>query len=217
MIDYSFQGTDPGSFDNRMLRDAMDAQIPLIYFLGVAPARYTAIWPTYIVDWNPHTLKAGIAFGEPLAQRDAYATPDPAERRYALSLVRRRLHQASFREAVMTAYGSRCAISNLPETRLLDAAHIVADREYELGQPIVPNGLPLSKLHHAAFDANLIGIDPDFRIHVSDQLLSMNDGPMLEQGIKAKAGEMIRLPRRELDRPDRERLASRFEAFRASI
>src|SRR5882672_9106354 len=34
------------------------------------------------------------------------------------------LHQASFRYAVMTAYGGRCAISRLPEPRLLDAAHI---------------------------------------------------------------------------------------------
>ena len=29
----------------------------------------------------------------------------------------------------------------------------VADADEALGQPIVSNGLPLSKLHHAAFDA----------------------------------------------------------------
>ena len=85
---------------------------------------------------------------------------------------------------MLAAYGNRCVISGLPEPRLLDAAHIVADTDETLGQPIVTNGLPLSKLHHAAFDANLIGIDPDFRIHVSEALLSMNDGPMFEQGIK---------------------------------
>jgi putative restriction endonuclease len=38
------------------------------------------------------------------------------------------------------------------------------DADEQLGQPIVPNGLPLTKIHHAAFDAQLIGIDPDFRI-----------------------------------------------------
>ena len=38
----------------------------------------------------------------------------------------------------------------------------------------------LSKIHHAAFDAHLIGIDPDYRIHVSDRLLTLHDGPMLE-------------------------------------
>ena len=78
----------------------------------------------------------------------------------------------------------RCAISHLPEPRLLDAAHIVVDADEQLGQPIVSNGLPLTKLHHAAFDAHLIGIDPDYRIHVSDRLLEIHDGPLLELGLK---------------------------------
>jgi putative restriction endonuclease len=63
---------------------------------------------------------------------------------------KRGLHQASFRDAVLSAYGGRCAISRLPEPRLLDAAHIVMDADEQLGQPIVSNGLPLSKIHHAA-------------------------------------------------------------------
>lgn len=81
---------------------------------------------------------------------------------------------------------------------------------------MVPNGLPLSKVHHAAFDANLIGIDADYRIHVADQLFAMNDGPMLEQGIKAMRGQSILLADRIVDRPDRDRLAARFEMFTAA-
>ena len=102
-------------------------------------------------------------------------------------------------------YG-RCALSGLPEQRLLDAAHIISDKDERLGQPIVPNGLPLSKIHHAAFDAHLIGIDPDYRLHVSDRLLDQNDGPMLEA---------LHLPNRVKDRPDRDRLGIRFERFKA--
>src|ERR1700731_2547280 len=49
----------------------------------------------------------------------------------------------------------------------------------QLGQPIVSNGLPLTKIHHAAFDAHLIGIDPDYRIHVSARLLEIQNGPFL--------------------------------------
>ena len=128
--------------------------------------------------------------------------------------MRQRLHQATFREAVLAACDGRCAISGLPEPRLLDAAHIVADRDEELGQAVVPNGLPLSKVHHAAFDAHLIGIDSDYRVHVSPRLLAFNDGPMLEQGIKAMVGRLIRLPDRAVDRPDRDRLATRFKVFR---
>jgi putative restriction endonuclease len=50
------------------------------------------------------------------------------------------------------------------------------DADELFGQPIVSNGLPLTKLHHAAFDAHLIGVDPDYRIHVSDRLLEIRDG-----------------------------------------
>ena len=73
------------------------------------------------------------------------------------------MHQASFRDAVLSAYGGRCAISHLPETRLLDAAHIVMDADEQFGQPVISNGLLLTKIHHAAFDAHLIGVDPEAR------------------------------------------------------
>ena len=57
-------------------------------------------------------------------------------------------------------------------------------------------------------------IDPDYRIHVSDRLLEIHDGPFLEQGLKAIVGQVIELPRRSQDRPDRDRLALRFEEFK---
>lgn len=210
LVDYAFMGTDPEAADNQWLRRAHEAQVPILYFLGIAPGRYTAIWPVFVADWSSSALKALLAFGQSVQE----GIPDAPERRYASRLVQQRLHQAQFREAVLAAYGGRCAITNLPEPRLLDAAHIVVDRNEELGQPIVPNGLPLSKIHHAAFDANLIGVDPDYRIHVSEALLSINDGPMFEHGVKGLAGRLIRLPQREMDYPSRDRLAQRFEAFR---
>lgn len=216
LVDYAFMGNNPEAADNRWLRDAMQAQIPIIYFLGVSPGKYTAIFPTYVVRWSAAELKASVAFAAPMSRETNYGIPAEPERRYGLRVVSQRLHQATFREAVLTAYDGRCAISRLPEPRLLDAAHIMADRHETLGQPVVPNGLPLSKVHHAAWDADLVGIDADFRIHVSDQLMVMNDGPMLEQGIKAMAGRQILMPNRRSDWPDRDRLAARFESFLAA-
>lgn len=214
-VEYAFMGQDPDAADNRWLREAYENRIPIIYFLGFAPGRYQAIVPTFIVDWDRHSLKAHVAFG-PSDHQYQIAPNTAADRRYALRDVKQRLHQRTFREAVITAYDRRCAISGLPEPRLLDAAHIIPDTDKWLGQPTVVNGLPLSKIHHAAFDTHLIGIDPDYRIHVSDQLLALDDGPMLES-LKQLNGGQIRLPRREIDRPDRDRLARRFELFRASI
>ena len=212
-VDYAFMRQDPEAADNRWLREAFEDKIPVIYFLGIAPGRYQAVLPAFISVWDADALKARVAFGMP--EQDAFAPPENAlERRYALRAVQQRLHQASFREAVIAAYDGRCALSGLPEQRLLDAAHIISDKNERLGQPIVPNGLPLSKIHHAAFDAHLIGIDPDYRLHVSDRLLDQNDGPMLE-ALKQIDGEALHLPNRAKDRPDRDRLAIRFERFKA--
>jgi putative restriction endonuclease len=210
-IDYAFMGQDPDAADNRWLREAFENQIPIIYFLGIAPGRYQALLPAFISSWDPKVLKAHIAFG--MSDQEVLAPPATAiERRYALRAVQQRLHQASFREAVIAAYDGRCAVSGLPESLLLDAAHIVADKHEQLGQPVVPNGIPLSKIHHAAFDAHLLGIDPDFRLHISERLLGQKDGPMLE-ALKRLDGGTIHLPSRAKDRPDRDRLALRFERF----
>ena len=213
-VDYAFMGTNPDAPDNRWLREAGENRIPIVYFIGIAPGRYLAVAPAYVAGWNATTLKAQIAFGEP-GQLVSGIHEETFERRYALRTVQQRLHQSTFREAVITAYQGRCALSGLPEPVLLDAAHIIADRDIEFGQPVVPNGIPLSKIHHAAFDAHLLGIDPDYRLHVSERLLEQHDGPMLE-ALKGLKGGTVHLPHRLKDYPDRDRLALRFEQFRAA-
>ena len=213
-VDYAFMGKDPDAADNRWLREAFEHEVPIIYFLGVAPGRYQAVFPALISGWDATTLKARVAFGVP-DQQGLLVPESKLERRYALRSVKQRLHQALFREAVITAYNGRCALSGLPEPLLLDAAHIVPDKDEQLGQPVVQNGIPLSKIHHAAFDAHLIGIDPDYKLHVSRRLILQRDGPMLE-ALKALAGSMIHLPVRAQDQPDRDRLALRFERFKSA-
>ena len=87
----------------------------------------------------------------------------------------------------------------------------MADAHELMGQPVVANGIALSKIHHAAFDSHLIGIDPDGRVHASERLLLLRDGPLLEQSLKACRGALIRPPRGKQFGPDRDRLAARFE------
>ena len=213
-IDYAFMGQDPNAADNQWLLDAFKNQVPVIYFLGIAPRRYQAIIPAFISGWDANALVARVAFGDP--NQDKILFPQSIqERSYALHVVKKRLHQMSFREAVIAAYNGRCAVSGLPERRLLDAAHIISDKDEIMGQPVIKNGLLLSKIHHSAFDSHLIGINPDYKLHVSERLLSQKDGPMLES-FKQLNGKKLRLPTRLIDYPDRERLALRFEEFRAS-
>ncbi len=226
LVEYAFMGTNPASADNRWLREAYELRIPIIYFLGVAPGLYEAIFPVFVSEWNSEALKASLVFGLPILEEIVLPNSAPdnmlgdfpetaLERRYALQTVKQRLHQSSFREAVIHAYGGRCAVSGIPEPLLLDAAHIVPDKHEQLGQPIIPNGLPLSKIHHAAFDTHLLGIDPDFRLHIADRLLEKEDGPLLDS-LKRLGGKMIHLPSRHVDLPDRDRLALRFESFKAA-
>jgi putative restriction endonuclease len=214
-VDYSFMGTNSDAADNRWLREAMERQVPIIYFLGVSPGRYQAVIPAFITGWDSQAANAQVAFSDPISKNLPRPPSNATERRYALRLVKQRLHQASFRDAVISAYKGRCALSGMPESLLLDAAHIIADGDDELGHPIVQNGIPLSKVHHAAFDAQLIGVDPDFRVHISERLLIQQDGPLLES-MKKLDGGMLHMPFRAQDRPDRERLALRFEQFRAA-
>ncbi len=213
-VEYAFMGDDPEAADNRWLREAYENRVPIIYFVGISPGRYQPIFPSFISGWDRKALKARVAFASP--DDETLTMPKSArERKYALRTVRQRLHQVSFREAVISAYSGRCALSGLPEPMLLDAAHIIADKDEQFGQPLVTNGLPLSKIHHAAFDAHLIGIDPDYTVHISDRLLSLHDGPMLESLKRLDRGTIYR-PKRSKDAPDRERLALRFELFKAA-
>jgi putative restriction endonuclease len=214
-VDYAFMGDNPESADNRWLREASEDHTPIVYFIGVAPGRFFPACPSYLAGWDKQRLIAKVGFGEPADYLTAKFGDNSPARKYALRVIKQRMHQATFREAVMSAYAVRCAISGLPEPKLLDAAHIVEDRHESLGQPIVRNGLPLSKVHHAAFDAHLIGIDMDFKIHIAPQLLAQKDGPILE-AIKSVNGQQIRLPARKADFPDRDRLEMRFLKFKAA-
>lgn len=210
-VDYAFMGQDADAAENRWLREAMENAVPFTYFLGIAPGIYRALIPSFVIAWEPASLKARIAFRAE-EEADLGAPQTAVERRYALRQVKQRLHQASFREAVITAYRGRCALSGLREPVLLDAAHIMEDRDEQLGQPVVQNGIPLAKTHHAAFDAHLIGIDPDYKIHVARRILGQKDGPTLE-ALKRLDTNRIHLPARGKDMPDRDRLAVRFKQF----
>lgn len=214
-VDYAFMGENADSAENRWLREAMENRVAIIYFLGIAPGMYQAMIPSFVIGWDAQGLTARITFNLE-GETDLVLPQTPAERRYAVRQVRQRLHQASFRQIVISAYGGRCALSGLREPLLLDAAHIIEDGDERLGQPVIQNGIPLAKTHHAAFDAHLIGIDPDFKIHVSKQILYQQDGPTLE-ALKRLHANRIYLPASRRDMPDRDRLAARFSQFKERV
>lgn len=68
---------------------------------------------------------------------------------------------------------------------MLDAAHIVSDSE-EAGIPTVRNDLAMCKVHHAAYDAHIMGVSPDYVVEIRPDLLAEVDGPMLQYGLKER-------------------------------
>ena len=113
---------------------------------------------------------------------------------------------------MIAAYGERCALCALRHRELLDAAHIIPDIE-EAGEPIVKNGLSLCKIHHAAFDQNILGINPEYRIRMRNDILEEIDGPMLRYGLQELHDKTLYLPKRKNFWPDRDRLDIRYSKF----
>jgi|LSQX01.3.fsa_nt_gb putative restriction endonuclease len=216
---YAYRGTDPRHRDNVGLSLARAGQTPLIYFHGIMPGKYVAAWPVYIVAEDPRSLFFSVAVDDRVINfaQDTYSeVEDDARRRYITSTFNVRLHQRSFRVRVLEAYRNQCAFCRLRHAELLDAAHIIPDRELG-GEPLVPNGLSLCKIHHAAFDRHFIGVSPDYEIYVHTDLLHEQDGPMLRHGIQELHRTRLILPKDPRQAPDRDRLAVRFEQFLRAI
>ena len=212
---YRYRGEDPGHYENRGLRRAMETQTPLIYFHGVVPGQYFAVWPVFIVNDDPKSLAFTVAADEShvLAGQDADAPEVGIRRAYVTSLTKRRLHQAGFRQRVIEAYRRMCAICRLRHAQLLDAAHILPDI-HPRGEPAVTNGIAMCKIHHAAYDQNIMGIRPDLVIEISARILKEVDGPMLVHGLQGFHGESITVPSQKSKKPDSALLEERYEHFR---
>jgi putative restriction endonuclease len=214
---YRYRGTNPQHPDNVGLRRCIAAEIPLVYFYGVVPGKYLAQWPIRIVGDDPESLTFLVSLEEgallPRGIREGPEESDQGLRRYRTIETQQRLHQRGFRERVLIAYGRLCAVCRLRHDELLDAAHIIADSDPR-GAPVVPNGIALCKLHHAAFDGNVIGIRPDYVVVVRADVLGEEDGPMLLHGLQRVHESTINVPRSKQLRPKPEFLEERFDAFR---
>lgn len=210
LLRYAYRDGDPDGGDNRKLRRVAELGLPLVLLQGIAPGVFVPTFPVYVVADNPVGRFVEIALDENLRFL-AGSAPTADTREYAERLTKLRLHQPVFRARVLMAYERACAICRLRHVDLLDAAHILSDAEG--GQPVVPNGLSLCKIHHAAYDRGILGVRPDFVVEVRRDVLVEVDGPMLKHGIQDVHGWTLELPRRVVDRPDRDLLEQRWRTF----
>ncbi|MDP7701313.1 HNH endonuclease [Mycobacterium sp. TY815] len=201
--------------DNTKLRRAYELGLPIILLRKLRPSIYVPVFPAYVVSDDIANRKFFIALDESLREIGDPLRLTAPERAYAERIMKQRLHQPEFRGRIMLAYNESCAVCTLRHGKLLDAAHIISDDKPH-GLPLVENGLSLCKIHHAAYDTNLLGISPDYVVQINAGLMEDTDGPMLQHGLQEMNGRALTLPKRHADRPSKDRLAERFDEFKSA-
>ena len=212
LLRYKWRGDEPDHAENRALRNAMTLQVPLIWFYGFAAGRYAAVHPVYLRAEEAKQQQFVVALGEDQRAIDVGHEVAPVVRAYVERTTRQRLHQPAFRAGVMLADNRQCAVCSFGHRPLVEAAHIIGDAAG--GDPVTPNGLALCKMHHGAYDANILGIRPDLTVHIREDVLEDTDGPMLLHGLQEHHDKALMVvPKRRGDRPEPGRLESRYAAF----
>ena len=110
--------------DSRVTRILLFGSRAFVYFHGVVPGMYVPIWPVFVVEDHPDAVTCRVAIDPAYAtgiETDKVANHDLAFaddfslgiRRYVAAFTKRRLHQTSFRERVITAYHHTCMLCRL--------------------------------------------------------------------------------------------------------
>lgn len=142
-LEYKYRRTDPGHWDNVALRKTFKQKRPLIYFHGIVPGKYLAVWPVYIISDDPKNLLFIVVVDDiqsmdlDLNKGLTVEESNDTRRAYITRSFRQRLHQQGFRERVLAAYRDTCSLCRLKHRELLDAAHIIPDTEPD-GRPGPP-------------------------------------------------------------------------------
>lgn len=164
--------------------------------LAVPPPRARDQLPETVDDLRQSAARLELPDFDPSRLRD--------ERRRVVAEIARRDGQDAFREALLLAYGGRCAISGCAAAGALEAAHI--QRYQGRKSNDVRNGLLLRADLHRLFDQGLIRVGGDYVVRVSPELRG--------QGYDDVDGRRLRPPEDDDLRPHRGALRERLRASR---
>jgi putative restriction endonuclease len=184
-----------------------------------------AMRPAFLIQYalaSASLHATGVAEADTALLNDLPTLTDPAidavasqERRRVIRTISTLYRASEFRERVLDAYGHRCAFCRV-QLSLLDAAHIIPVAASGSTDEVV-NGIALCKIHHFAFDTNLVSFDSNYEIEVSAARLAELEG--LHGGLPAfrtALGRRLTLPAQITDhpRPDYIRTSRRIRGWR---
>mgnify|MGYP004683654029 CR=1 FL=1 len=156
------------------------------------------IWNEFNNKWDRLTYESEY-IRENLIKANADSNIDIPKGKERLSVIRQRVNQSFFRNAVLSSYNNCCCITGLSTSQLLVASHIKPWSESDDSEKTNPtNGLCLNGLHDKAFDRGFITVDERYVIHISDDITDVIDGSAVDRYFKYYDGEKIILPDRFL-------------------
>lgn len=160
------------------------------------------VWEEFHSNWEKLAIECellrrnfGLATEEPSEIITEISIPDDFTGETRRVVTEQRIKQSFFRRAVLSSYRGRCCMSRVSEPLLLIASHIVPWSQDKANRLNPSNGLCLSAIHDRAFDKGLITLTNDFRVIVSDVLLSSRD-EFLQRTLAPLAGKIIEMPER---------------------
>jgi len=177
---------------------AFDPQLAARDILGLTHGSKLdkAVWDEFHQDWaglvvRAHDIKNELKPADCVEQ--ALVQPQgPSERTIT---VKQRLHQAFFRDAVLSSYNSRCCVTGLPIVECLFAGHIIPWSVDERRRADPTTGVCLSGTFDRLFDSGLVTIEDDLTLCVSKRLRGMTDRPVVEL-VASRHGQKIIPPAR---------------------
>jgi putative restriction endonuclease len=187
-----------GSFDPELQR----RQIKGLVHAGKLDAE---IWDEFNRDWNQLVLEASrlrakLGAGADLEREVNTAVPVPDGASERETIRKTRIHQAFFRDAILSSYEGTCCITGLRIPECLVASHIVPWSVSEQYRTDPRNGLCLSATFDRLFDRGLIAIGEDLEVVVSTRLRKADDKKILDMVCRYH-GVSIARPRRFLPLP----------------
>lgn len=170
---------------------------------------YSENWEKLAIDSEEIIAKLKNKTIEQAINIDFSKIPEGKERE---RIVKQRINQTFFRDAVLASYDNQCCITRLAVPALLEACHITNWAEDTQNRVNPANGLCMNALFHRAYDKNLLGISPDYEIFISDKIFDDNaEQRPAHKFFRQFHGKKILLPNRFL--PSQDLLAAHFEHF----
>ena len=142
---------------------------------------------------------------------DVQQIPQGEERE---AIVRQRVNQNFFREAVLCAYLNQCCITGISNSGLLEACHISDWATDKNNRTNPKNGLCMNPLFHKAYDKFLLAVTPDFKIVISEQMIEKVKDERFRVYLTDIQGRSIIMP--EKFSPDQELLSIHYEQYKAN-